>query len=102
MKTKISFFPTGTAGCVSAVVLMASPLATVGTVIREKSTAAMPLQVSLAMTVNGTAWGCYGWFVQNDPYIYLPNILGAASGYLQLALHAKYRNPPTRQEKVQV
>eukprot|EP01084_Bolivina_argentea_P024952 46440_1 len=69
----------GTFGMTTAVVLMASPLAVVGTVIRNKSTASMPFIVSLAMTLNGATWGAYGWFVTSDQYVYLPNILGCAA-----------------------
>lgn len=74
----------------TAVILMASPLAVVKTVIRDKSTASMPFPVSLAMFLNGTAWGSYGWFVTADPYVWIPNILGAASGIVQLSLFAIY------------
>eukprot|EP00483_Globobulimina_turgida_P013104 UN13128 len=76
----------GTFGMTTAVVLMASPLAVVGTVIRQKSTAALPFPVSLAMTLNGFCWGGYGWFVTNDFYVYVPNVLGCAAGCAQLAL----------------
>lgn len=74
----------------TAVVLMASPLAVVGTVIKNKSTAALPFPVSLAMTMNGAAWGSYGWFVTNDLYVWLPNVLGCGAGILQLSLFAIY------------
>eukprot|EP01083_Nonionella_stella_P274331 931090_1 len=70
----------GTFGMSTAVILMASPLAVVGTVIKQKSTAALPFPVSLAMTMNGLCWGSYGWFVTDDFYVYFPNILGFAAG----------------------
>ena len=80
----------GTFGMSTAVVLMASPLAVVGTVIKNKSTAALPFPVSLAMTMNGACWGAYGWFVTNDMYVWLPNVLGCGAGFVQLALFAIY------------
>jgi len=80
----------GTFGMSTAVVLMASPLAVVGTVIKNKSTAALPFPVSLAMTLNGACWGSYGLFVTNDLYVWLPNVLGFGAGVLQLSLFAIY------------
>ena len=80
----------GTFGCATAIVLMASPLTVVKTVIAQKSTAAMPFAVSLAMTMNGFCWFNYGWFVAADPYIYIPNILGFGAGLVQLSLFAIY------------
>mmetsp|Transcript_58812 Transcript_58812/g.97315 ORF Transcript_58812/g.97315 Transcript_58812/m.97315 type:complete len:182 (+) Transcript_58812:1-546(+) len=80
----------GTFGMSTAVVLMASPLAVVGTVIKQKSTASLPFVVSLAMTTNGLCWGAYGWFVIDDFYVYVPNVLGCAAGLIQLSLFAIY------------
>lgn len=80
----------GSFGCISAVVLMASPLTVVKTVIEQKSTQSMPFVVSLAMTLNGISWFTYGWFVANDTYIWLPNGLGTIAGFAQLSLFALY------------
>lgn len=80
----------GSFGCASAIILMASPLAVVNTVIKNKSVDAMPFAVSLAMTLNGACWGTYGWVVAGDVYIYLPNGFGFLAGLIQLGLHAKY------------
>merc|ERR1712013_307689 len=80
----------GTFGMSTAVVLMASPLAVVGTVIKNKSTASLPFAMSLAMTLNGLCWGSYGWFVTSDVYVWLPNVLGCGAGIAQLALFAIY------------
>merc|ERR1712154_627686 len=80
----------GTFGMSTAVILMASPLAVVGTVIKNKSTAALPFPVSLAMTLNGLCWGSYGWFVTDDMYVWLPNVLGCTAGLIQLSLFAIY------------
>ena len=80
----------GTFGMSTAVILMASPLAVVGTVIKQKSTASLPFPVSLAMTLNGACWGTYGFVVTNDLYVWLPNVLGFGAGCIQLALFAIY------------
>jgi len=85
----------GSFGCVSAVILMASPLTVVKTVIDQKSTQSMPFVVSLAMTLNGMSWFTYGWFVANDTYIWLPNGLGTIAGVAQLSLFALYPSNKT-------
>lgn len=80
----------GSFGCASAVILMASPLATLKNVIKDKSTESIPFVMSLSMFLNGISWGSYGWFVAGDPYIYLPNILGTVAATAQLSLFAIY------------
>jgi len=80
----------GSFGCVSAVVLMASPLTVVKTVIQNRSTQSMPFVVSLAMTLNGMSWFTYGWLVANDPYVWFPNGLGSIAGFIQLSLFGMY------------
>ena len=98
----------GLAGCVFAVLLMSSPLATILTVFRDKSTASMTFLVSLVSTAaipnlavlivlltqatffNASTWLSYGTLVAHDPYIYVPNILGLAASLLQLSLFAYY------------
>lgn len=80
----------GYTGCVLAVVLMASPLATISTVLRTKSTAAMPFVTSLATFFNASAWTAYGSFVAHDPIIVVPNALGLAASLVQLSLFARF------------
>lgn len=80
----------GSFGVGTAILLMASPLAAVKTVMAQKSTASMPFQVSLAMTLNGFCWGTYGWFVAGDLYIWLPNVIGCVAGIGQLSLFVIY------------
>jgi len=82
----------GSFGCVAAVILMASPLATMKNVIKDKSTESIPFPMSLAFFCNGISWASYGWFVANDPYIWLPNVLGTMAASLQLSLFVIYPN----------
>lgn len=89
----------GLTGCTLAVVLMASPLATVKTVIKDKNTAAMPFATSLATLLNAVSWSGYGWLVAKDMLILAPNILGLASAIVQLSLFAKYGLPPSSKEE---
>lgn len=93
LSTENSIQLLGSFGCASAVVLMASPLTVVKTVIEQRSTESMPFIVSLAMTLNGVSWFTYGWFVANDAYIWVPNALGSIAGFIQLSLFGIYRSP---------
>eukprot|EP00049_Salpingoeca_infusionum_P022473 m.370072 g.370072 ORF g.370072 m.370072 type:complete len:338 (-) comp52081_c0_seq1:214-1227(-) len=80
----------GYTGDVLAVILMASPLATVKTVLQEKSTRALPFPVSMATFLNAASWTCYGYFVMGDPLIWIPNALGLLASVVQLSLFARF------------
>jgi uncharacterized protein with PQ loop repeat len=56
----------GLIGCGLAIMVMGSPLATVATVVRDKSTASMPFLTSLAGWLNALSWSAYGVIVAND------------------------------------
>ncbi|GAB5364344.1 hypothetical protein AAMO2058_000961600 [Amorphochlora amoebiformis] len=83
----------GTTGCVMAVILLSSPLAVMGKVIKDKSTAALPFGPSIAGFLNASAWTAYGSLVAMDTYIWAPNGLGMAACAVQLSLFAIYGFP---------
>lgn len=56
----------GTMGCCLAVIVMGSPLATLRTVIRDRSTSAMPFGISLATWLNAISWSLYGLLIADD------------------------------------
>jgi solute carrier family 50 protein (sugar transporter) len=56
----------GGIGCFIAVLVMGSPLATLSTVIKEKSTASMPFTTSLMTWCNSCSWSLYGYLIAND------------------------------------
>ena len=56
-------------GNVIALSFFASPLSVMKTVLKEKSTAAMPFAVSLSSFGNCVAWALYGLFVAHDPMV---------------------------------
>jgi len=60
------------------------------TVLKEKNSRSMPFQTSLAMWLNAGAWSVFGFTVINDPYIWIPNLLGFTAATIQLSLIAKY------------
>lgn len=84
----------GLTGCTVAVILMASPLAALKTIIKEKSTASMPFLTSVAVFFNAAAWSSYGYFVAHNPLIWGPNVLGLGAATAQLALFAIYPSKP--------
>lgn len=56
----------GSTGCILAMIVMGSPLATLSTVIRDKSTESMPFGTSLATWCNACSWSLYGLIVAKD------------------------------------
>lgn len=61
----------GSLGCVVAVILTGSPLITLKTVIKDKSTAALPLFTSATGWLNSCSWVLYGNVVANDSMVSL-------------------------------
>ena len=80
----------GLLGCFISVALMSSPLAAMGTVLREKSTASMPFAVSALTTLNVLIWLAYGLLVADDVMIYGPNIIGIVLCGIQMALYVRF------------
>jgi urea transporter len=76
----------GSMGCFLSVVLSGAPLAVVWTVVKERSTTAMPFSTSLLTWLNNLAWLAYGAFVAHDPLIYGPAILGGLLSSCQMVL----------------
>jgi hypothetical protein len=56
----------GSIGCILAVLLTASPLAVVKTVVVERSTASLPFGTTCMMFCNSVSWSTYGLLVAND------------------------------------
>ncbi|XP_009609064.1 bidirectional sugar transporter SWEET5-like [Nicotiana tabacum] len=71
------------------ILMYTSPLTVMRRVISTKSVKYMPFFLSLANFANGCIWFAYA-FLKFDPYILVPNGLGALSGALQLILYATY------------
>ena len=84
----------GTIGCVLAVAVSGSPLATVGTVLKDKSTAALPFLTSFTTWMNAFSWSLYGVLIANDPMIYGPNLLGLVLASIQMSLFVLFGLPP--------
>lgn len=81
----------GTAGCIMSVLVTAAPLATISSVIADKSTASLPpFQTILAMFFNALSWTLYGAIVANDLNVWAPNLLGMCISLLLLSLFVRY------------
>ncbi|CAI9112597.1 OLC1v1013065C1 [Oldenlandia corymbosa var. corymbosa] len=71
------------------IIMYASPLTVMRRVITTKSVKFMPFYLSLANFANGSIWFSYA-FLKFDPWVLIPNGLGALSGAIQLILYATY------------
>mmetsp|Transcript_8142 Transcript_8142/g.30029 ORF Transcript_8142/g.30029 Transcript_8142/m.30029 type:complete len:252 (+) Transcript_8142:221-976(+) len=84
----------GYLACTVAVVFLSSPLAALGTVIKERSTRSMPFLTSFTTWLNASAWFIFGYFLRNDAFIYVPNALGVIASSMQLLLFLVYASQP--------
>ncbi|XP_047336391.1 bidirectional sugar transporter SWEET17 [Impatiens glandulifera] len=73
------------------IIMYASPLSAIKTVITTKSVKYMPFYLSFFIFLNSGTWALYG-FLQNDFFIWIPNGSGFILGAIQLVLYAIYRN----------
>ena len=92
----------GILGCFLSVLLSGSPLAVMRTVIKDKSTAALPFSTSFVIWLNSISWLLYGLLVAHDILIYGPNVLGFMLASLQMSLFAIYGIKPTVKERKEV
>ncbi|KAL7218596.1 hypothetical protein ACSBR2_011794 [Camellia fascicularis] len=75
----------------SLVSMFASPLFVINVVIRTRSVEFMPFYLSLSTFLMSTSFFLYG-ILNGDPFIYVPNGIGAILGIVQLALFFYYKN----------
>jgi solute carrier family 50 protein (sugar transporter) len=85
----------GKVAIVVCVVLFASPLAALKTVIETKSARSIPLPFTLACMLNCFLWSVAGVLDMKDFYVYFPNILGLLSTIAQISLYFIYGNKPS-------
>lgn len=81
----------GKLGVLFCVILFASPLSTLKTVIETKNASSIPLPFTLTCIVNCFLWTVYG-FDLKDFNIYFPNLLGLLSSLAQFGLIMLYGN----------
>ncbi len=83
----------GYLGCALAIGTTGSPLATLKTVLKTKSTEALPFLTSFMMFCNAIAWSSYGILLAKDPFITVPNVVGLALAILQLSMFGLFGFP---------
>jgi len=86
----------GLIGCALAVIVMGAPLATLATVVKSKSTAAMPFGTSFMGFLNSLSWSAYGLLVADDVMIYGPNLVGLSLASIQMVLFMLFGLPPAK------
>ncbi|KAM2334730.1 hypothetical protein ACFXTH_012236 [Malus domestica] len=73
------------------IIMYASPLVVMKTVVTTKSVEYMPFFLSFFFFINGGVWTFYAWLLQ-DVFLGVPNGIGFLLGTTQLVLYAIYRN----------
>lgn len=71
-------------------IMFGGPLASIKTVIKDKSTKSLPFAFTVATFINCVSWSAYGIFVIDDYIVWLPNMLGLGAAIAQLGLFAKF------------
>lgn len=87
----------GKAGSTINIVMFASPLSTMPTVIQTRSTSSMALSFAIGTTASCMLWFSLGC-VLSDPYIWGPNAIGLVCAACQLSLFAIFGNGPNKTE----
>lgn len=88
----------GFAAGVFSIIMYASPLLVMRTVIKMKSVEYMPFFLSLFVFLCGTSWFIFG-LLGNDPFVAVPNGFGCTLGAIQLILYAIYRDKKCETKK---
>eukprot|EP00622_Pseudochattonella_farcimen_P001829 FR736623.1.p1 GENE.FR736623.1~~FR736623.1.p1 ORF type:complete len:195 (+),score=6.00 FR736623.1:238-822(+) len=79
----------GWMGTIMSVCMSLAPLATIVTVLKEKSTRTMALPLTVGQFINSSLWSIYGLCVGND-FIIGPSIAGVVTAVMQLLLFGLY------------
>ena len=74
------------------IVMFASPLAALPTVLETKCAKAIPLAYTAAVLTNSVLWTIVGILDMHDIHIYFPTVLGLGLSGLQLYLKLKFGN----------
>lgn len=86
----------GFIGSVITVIFCASPLASIGAVIRNQSTESLPFPLIFMTFVVNSQWWILGTIIQ-DSFIKIPNAMGCVIALIQLLLFVIY---PAKSKKV--
>ncbi|XP_018838186.2 bidirectional sugar transporter SWEET1-like [Juglans regia] len=81
----------GFAASIFSIIMYASPLLIMKTVIKTKSVEFMPFFLSLFVFLCGTSWFVFG-LLGRDPFVAVPNSFGCVLGVAQLILYFIYKD----------
>jgi solute carrier family 50 (sugar transporter) len=71
-----------------------APLSTIAQVLKQKNSVSIHLPTMITNTANGSFWTAYGVAVM-DPFIFVPNGIGALLGVIQFLLCLVFPRKPT-------
>ncbi|PIA15359.1 hypothetical protein COEREDRAFT_82107 [Coemansia reversa NRRL 1564] len=75
--------------CLMSLVFLGSPLGHIGKVVESRDASVLLPSVAALALANNMLWCVYG-VMREDPYMFVPNIIGSSFCALQLALVAYY------------
>jgi len=81
----IAKFRLGLICCTTTIIFCAAPLASLGDVLRTRSTESLPFHLILSTVVVAGQWFLYGAAI-HDPFVMVPNLIGCLIASFQLAL----------------
>lgn len=76
----------GVYATIICIVLFASPLSTIASVLRTRNAASILAPLTASQCLNCLMWTIYGVFAAKDPFVWGPNGTGLVLGLIQLAL----------------
>jgi len=82
----------GRAGIVFYLIMYASPLSALGTVLRQRSAKVIPLPVVVSSVVSCSLWSVTGLFKMKDGIVAVPSLLGLSFALAQVALKLIFGN----------
>ena len=90
----------GNAAVMFCLLMFASPLSTLKTVLRTRSAKSIPLPFTLATITNCFLWSVAGLGEFHDFNIYFPNLLGLAFGLIQMALKILFESSTKADDQI--
>jgi len=90
---KLSTFYYGLMAGAASIFMYGSPLVILRQVIRRKSSEYLPILVCLMGLFASSSWVAFGFYI-GDPFITLPNSVGAILGVIQVFVWWLYSKPP--------
>lgn len=86
----------GRVAVVFCLILFASPLAALRTVLRTQSATCIPWPFTIASTVNCWAWVVVGVWDMQDPNVYITNGIALMFGLVQIGLKLVFKDGPEK------